>query len=190
MEMIQKLTWLWRKMDAVVVLRIYQVGLLLQSSFVWQKMAQVLVPLAWTEKCKNTLNATLGFSRQVFVLLLVQGAVAGFLFFFKKWPRALVGKMSGKGLVLLCGCCSRVSEQDPSCANLLFYCILWSTSGKVCGAGWIPNKARAWLEKWVKVSEGCLWYAAMWQGFFRREDQKCQGFLLQDLNTQGKARFR
>ena len=33
-------------------------------------------------KCKNKLNATLRFSRQVFVLLLVQGVV--------KWPKAFV----------------------------------------------------------------------------------------------------
>ena len=37
---------------------------------------------------------------------------------------------------VLVGCCSRVSEQDPfSCANLFFWCILLSTSGKVCDAG-------------------------------------------------------
>ena len=63
-------------------------------------MAQVLVPLAWTEKCKNTLNATLGFSRQVFVLLLVQGAVAGFLF-FKKMAKGFGWKNEWKGFGLV-----------------------------------------------------------------------------------------
>ena len=51
-----------------------QVGLLLQSSFVWQKMAQILVPHAWTENAKTNWMPHFDF----------QGR---FLFFF--WYRVL-----------------------------------------------------------------------------------------------------